>query len=73
MAVDPAHQGKGIGKKVMMRALEEVDRAGQDIYLEATSAATALYRSCGFEEIDRIVLFEGEIVMTVMMRRYKSS
>lgn len=70
MAVSPDHWGKGIGKKLLKRALEEVDKAGQDIYLEASPAATALYKSCGFEALEELHLFDGECAMTAMIRRY---
>lgn len=70
MAVSPEHWGKGIGKKLLKRGLEEVDKAGQDIYLEATPAAVAMYRSCGFQELERIEMCDGQLVMSPMIRRY---
>lgn len=72
MAVSPDHWGRGVGKKLLQRGLEEVDKAGQDIYLEASPVAVRLYRSCGFEELETIELFEGEMVMTAMIRRHKA-
>lgn len=70
MAVSPDHWGRGIGKKLLKRALQEVDKAGQDMYLEATPAATGLYKNCGFEVLEEMHLLGGELTMTAMIRRY---
>ncbi len=52
IGVDPAHQGKGVGRRLLDELLRYA--AGGVVYLEVRSdneAAIALYRSMGFEPI----------------------
>ena len=55
MAAKPDMRGKGIGRKVMTRLIEEARSMGADgIWLETSDrlvAATHLYRSTGFREL----------------------
>jgi ribosomal protein S18 acetylase RimI-like enzyme len=57
VAVDPAHQGTGIGRELLEHAESEARRAGFDsIYLythELMTENQALYRRIGYEEYDR--------------------
>ncbi len=57
VAVDPAHQGTGIGRALLEHAESEARRAGFDsIYLythELMTENQALYRRIGYEEYDR--------------------
>ena len=61
MAVEPSHQGAGIGRKLLHAVIEEARNAGaQRLYLETNHALTPaihLYESLGFKHIpqDRIV------------------
>jgi ribosomal protein S18 acetylase RimI-like enzyme len=61
MAVTPACQGMGIGRKLLQRVIEAARSAGgRRLYLEtnrALAAAIRLYESAGFEHLpeDRIV------------------
>lgn len=52
MAVEPGHQGAGIGRALMMAALEAYrSRAGRELFLESSSKLTpalTLYESVGF-------------------------
>lgn len=52
MAVEPGHQGAGIGRALMMAALETYrSRAGRELFLESSSKLTpalTLYESVGF-------------------------
>lgn len=53
IAVHPDHQGKGLGRQVTRRLLEQVkDLAGGDAFvgLFATEQAAALYRREGFDD-----------------------
>jgi ribosomal protein S18 acetylase RimI-like enzyme len=50
LVVDPQHQGKGVGKKLLARVVEEADRRGVRLGLESTPAGLALYKKFGFEE-----------------------
>lgn len=69
MAVHPACQGRGIGKRLLNRAMREADKVGQDVILEASTAGINLYRSCGFTLLEKILLDdEGKLEFTVMLR-----
>ena len=72
MAVHPDYQGQGIGGKLLRRALEEPDKAGQDVFLEGTQAAQSLYKRCGFELLDEMYLLDGKYHFGVMMRHSKA-
>jgi [ribosomal protein S18]-alanine N-acetyltransferase len=53
IGVDPAHQGRGIGRRLFDQLLKFAD--GGAVYLEVRTdneAAIALYRSVGFDQID---------------------
>lgn len=53
IAVDPAHQRRGIGTAILRRLLEHVDRHAPDAYvsLVAEPAGRALYRRFGFVDV----------------------
>jgi putative acetyltransferase len=57
MAVEPAYQGAGIGRRLLHAAIEEGRSAGaQRLYLETNHVLTPairLYESVGFKHIDR--------------------
>ena len=59
MAVDPAVQGRGIGRALLVEAEAEVRQwPGQAIRLDAYDApagAGDFYRKCGFREVGRVV------------------
>lgn len=71
MAVHPDYQGQGIARRLLERALQGADQAGQDVYLEGTEAGERLYRRCGFEDIRDIAVFDGAYRLKVMIRRPK--
>ncbi len=56
MAVADSHKGLGLGRALMAACVERARAAGAPrLYLETNSSlapALALYRSCGFEEIE---------------------
>jgi GNAT superfamily N-acetyltransferase len=55
IAVDPPHQGLGLGSALLKHALQTCDRDGLPAYLEATSASSRrLYERHGFEAIGEI-------------------
>jgi hypothetical protein len=57
--VDPAHQGQGIGRRLM---LEVLDRIGpRPLMLTATTAGLPLYRRLGFRRAGRIAQHQGVI------------
>lgn len=57
MAVDPAHQGKGIGKRCVLEAVRMVQTWGGDAVrldaYDAVAGAGAFYEKCGFTEVGR--------------------
>lgn len=58
MAVDPPHQGKGIGKRLVLEAVRLVKEWGGDaVRLDAyddVAGAGAFYEKCGFREVGRV-------------------
>jgi ribosomal protein S18 acetylase RimI-like enzyme len=49
MGVDPAFQGRGIGRALLETAIETLERDGcTTMLLDATDAGEPLYRKCGF-------------------------
>ena len=58
MAVDPAHQGKGIGKRCVLEAVRLVKEwGGETVRLDAYDAvagAGPFYEKCGFTEVGRV-------------------
>jgi ribosomal protein S18 acetylase RimI-like enzyme len=76
LAVDPAHQGRGIGRLLMDAAVDAASARGARRLtlrvLGSNAAARALYESCGFE-VEGILreefLLEGRYVDDVLMAR----
>ncbi|MCA1841709.1 MAG: GNAT family N-acetyltransferase [Actinobacteria bacterium] len=57
LGVEPAHQGRGIGSKLMHPVLSRCDRESIPAYLEAsTPRSRALYERHGFELIEEMKL-----------------
>ena len=55
IGVDAAHQGKGLGSRLMQVALERCDREGLIAYLESSNPANiSLYERHGFEVVGEI-------------------
>ena len=55
IAVDPAHQGKGIGSALLCHALAIADEAKLPAYLEATTVnSRRLYERHGFVAVNEI-------------------
>jgi ribosomal protein S18 acetylase RimI-like enzyme len=54
LAVRPEHQGRGYGRQILARTVQEIYRTGrQNISLEVSTVnkqALSLYQSCGFKE-----------------------
>ena len=68
MLVHPDHQGRGIGTKLLRRGLEDVDNAGQDVFLEASPAGAKLYESCGFNLLEMCTVIDDSYEVGIMMR-----
>ena len=63
VAVDPSAAGRGVGRALVERSQLELERRGiteaKVVAGSNNAAALALYRACGFEEVDRIHVHEG--------------
>jgi ribosomal protein S18 acetylase RimI-like enzyme len=69
IAVDPAHQGRGIGNALMRHALEQIDRERAPAYLESSNPRNiSLYRRHGFEEIGTIQAGSSPTVVPMLRR-----
>ena len=57
LAVDPAHQGKGVGRALLLHALDHFRRSGMQVAkietLDQNPVGQALYPRLGFEEVAR--------------------
>lgn len=55
IGVDPSHQGRGLGGRLMQHALQECDRAGLPAYLESSNPSNVpFYEAHGFEVMGKI-------------------
>lgn len=69
IGVRTAHQGQGIGSRLMQAITAECDGAGEPLYLETgTEANVPFYTRHGFEVIERVMLPELELPMWEMVR-----
>jgi ribosomal protein S18 acetylase RimI-like enzyme len=73
MCVDPEYQGQGVGKRLLQRGLEAVDKADQTVFLEATNAGSKLYLNAGFEVLEEFSLLDGRYKLGVMIRHPKQT
>ncbi|KAL4886071.1 acyl-CoA N-acyltransferase [Aspergillus karnatakaensis] len=65
LSVHPEYQRRGIAKALLQWGLEEADRLGLDVYLEATEDGKPFYALFGFETV-RIVAFEDREFATMI-------
>lgn len=56
LAVLPEHQGKGLGRTLIQRGLEEADEAGAKTYIEASPAGLPVYMKYGWEVVDDLAI-----------------
>ncbi|KAL4899930.1 hypothetical protein BDW74DRAFT_162710 [Aspergillus multicolor] len=52
--VHPDYQGRGIGKRFLAWGVEQAERLGLDLYLEATEAGRPLYEKTGFQGLKKV-------------------
>ena len=72
MCVDPAWQRRGAGRMLMQWGTHRCDELGIPAYLEASPFGYPLYRGCGFEDYEPLVMTtaEGrEMTFPTMLRR----
>lgn len=62
LGTDPAHNGRGTGKRLLGSNLDQVDAAGAPAYLEAADELVPMYARFGFRVLDRFELHGGPTV-----------
>ena len=74
MAVDDKHQGKGIGKKLMMHMEELARRKGcSETVLHAREIALPFYQKLGYHTIEKSHLLFDEIQHYLMSKKHEHS
>jgi GNAT superfamily N-acetyltransferase len=59
---DPAHGGRGVGRRLLSVNLGQVDAEGAASYLEAADELVPLYERHGFRVLNRFALINGPTV-----------
>ena len=72
-AVDPAHQGKGLAKKMLQWGFDRSEEEKLPIYLEASPAGDPVYIHYGFKPIGHFEMFDGSEIVRCMIRRPQSA
>ena len=49
--MSPSHQRQGIGRQLIEKFLEEVDRDGEPVFLNASSSGKPLYEKYGWKTL----------------------
>ena len=75
LAVDPPHQGKGHGSRLVRDMLAHIDTEGLPCYVETEGERNiAMYRRYGFEPVDEYVIPGTTETITAMIRpAYKAA
>ena len=72
VAVDPAHQGRGLGRRLIEPLLDAMrDRGAARVYLEVRTdnlGAIELYRKLGFDDHDLLIDYYGDNIHGYRMR-----
>lgn len=58
--VDPAHQGRGIGRALVQECVAKVDALSLPCYLQSTTIAVPLYEKLGFHEVAQIEMYASD-------------
>lgn len=70
LATDPAHQGRGVGRRLLGHVLERADADGTPVWLETTDPANVgLYERFGFTTTAQIPGKAGLPTFWIMVRR----
>jgi len=63
IAVDPAHQGSGIGSELMKAAMSRIDEDGLPSYLESSNPRNiSLYERYGYEVMGQIKIGDAPTI-----------
>ncbi len=70
IGVDPDHQGKGYGSKLIKPMLERIEKEGYSVFLETNfEGNVSLYEHLGFELVDEMKIPETEIINWAMIKK----
>lgn len=73
LAVDPQHQGKGYGSRLLSEMLSYIDEEGLPCYLETDIGKNvSIYQRFGFEVVDEFAVPEIKDKMVAMLRKPKT-
>ena len=74
LAVDPQHQGKGYGSKLLNEMLSNIDEEGLPCYVETEGEKNAsMYQHFGFEVVDEFVVPGTKDKLIAMLRQPKTN
>ena len=74
IAIDPAHQGRGLGTALLTACLDMCDDDGRPAYLESTNAANlTIYKRFGFEQIGLIEAGQAPPLFPMLRRPAKAA
>jgi ribosomal protein S18 acetylase RimI-like enzyme len=74
IAIDPSHQGRGLGTALLTTCLDRCDDDGRPAYLESTNAANlSIYRRFGFEQIGVIETDQAPPLFPMLRRPVKAA
>ncbi len=68
LMIDPRHQKKGIGKKLLSAVLQEAQREGLPTFLMSSAESFGLYAKLGFEDLGRWTVDNGRWMREVAAR-----
>ncbi|WP_281944435.1 GNAT family N-acetyltransferase [Paenibacillus tyrfis] len=61
LIVDPAYQGKGLGKRLLLHYLSEAEKRGSAVTLVSTKSGLPLYTSLGFQTVGYAHRFQYDV------------
>lgn len=69
LGVDPAHQHKGHGTRLVRRGIQRADKDNRPIYLETETGANAsFYEKLGFDVLNEITIEAIDMLFSLMIR-----
>ena len=72
IGVDPIHQGKGYGSKLLRMKLSELDKLNSPCYLSTVNERIIeFFEHFGFEIVDKVVVPNSELKVWAMLRKKK--
>jgi ribosomal protein S18 acetylase RimI-like enzyme len=73
LAVDPQHQGKGYGSKLLNETLSLIDEEGLPCYVETEGEKNvSMYKHFGFKVVDEFTIPNTQDKLIAMLRQPKT-